>query len=183
MYESMAGQARNAVEELIDAAGMKAGQLLVVGCSSSEVIGKRIGTCSSEEAAAALFGGLYPPLGERGVFLAAQCCEHLNRALIVEREAAERYGLEIVNAVPRPKAGGSFAAAAYAAFTDPVAVETIRAPAGMGIGSTLVGMHLRPVAAPLRLSVTQIGEAPLVCARTRPKYIGGERAHYRGDWA
>ncbi|HJD23167.1 MAG TPA: TIGR01440 family protein [Firmicutes bacterium] len=181
MYEEITAQARAAVCELLDAAGLREGQLLVVGCSSSEMVGQAIGTGSSREAAAALLEGLYPPLRQRGVFLAAQCCEHLNRALIVEREAAERYGLEIVNVVPQPKAGGSFATAAYEAFADPVAVEEVRAHAGMDIGHTLIGMHLRRVAVPLRLSVTQIGRAPLVCARTRPRFIGGERAHYRQD--
>lgn len=181
MYETITEQAACAVNELIQRAGLQAGQILVVGCSSSEMVGEAIGTHSSEEAAAALLAGLYPPLKERGIFLAAQCCEHLNRALIIEREAAERYGLEIVNAVPQPKAGGSFATAAYARFADPVAVEEIRAHAGMDIGNTLIGMHLRRVAVPLRLSVERIGEAPLVCARTRPRFIGGERAHYRED--
>jgi uncharacterized protein (TIGR01440 family) len=110
--------------------------------------------------------------------LAAQCCEHLNRAIILEEAAAEKYRLPIVNAVPQPKAGGSFATAAYRAFEHPVAVESVQAHAGMDIGDTLIGMHLRPVAVPVRLDVKKIGEANLVCARTRPKYIGGERAHY-----
>ncbi len=181
MFEGITRQAEAAVTELIEAAGLRPGQLLVVGCSSSEITGHRIGTDSSREAAAALLAGLYPPVKAHGLFLAAQCCEHLNRALIVEREAAERYGLEIVNVVPQPKAGGSFATAVYAAMNDPVAVEEIRAHAGMDIGGTLIGMHLRRVAVPVRLSVDRIGEAPLLCARTRPKYIGGERACYRED--
>ena len=115
---------------------------------------------------------------ERGLYLAAQCCEHLNRALIVEREAAQRYGLEIVNAVPKPKAGGSFATAAYKAFAYPVAVEKIQARAGLDIGGTLIGMHLAPVAVPVRISVPKVGMANLICARTRPKFIGGSRAQY-----
>ncbi|MEG1404755.1 MAG: TIGR01440 family protein, partial [Oscillospiraceae bacterium] len=113
-----------------------------------------------------------------GIFLAAQCCEHLNRALVVEREAAEKFGLEIVAAVPKPKAGGSFATAAYAAFSNPVLVEHIKAAAGMDIGSTLIGMHLRDVAVPLRLATKKIGEAFLTAAYTRPKFIGGSRAQY-----
>lgn len=181
MYETITEQAHRATGELLEAAGLRVGQVLVAGCSSSEMVGEKIGTHSSEEAARALLNGIYPLLLEHGIFLAAQCCEHLNRALIVEREAAERYGWEIVNAVPQPKAGGSFATAAYAAFRDPVAVEKIQADAGMDIGNTLIGMHLRRVAVPLRLSIKRIGEAPLVCARTRPKFIGGERAHYRKD--
>lgn len=181
MLTEITRQARAAVEELIENACLSAGQLLVVGCSSSEAAGRRIGTASSREIAQAILDGLLPPLQDRGIFLAAQCCEHLNRALVLERSAAALYGLEEVNVVPQPKAGGSFATAAWAAFDLPVTVEQLRAHAGMDIGNTLIGMHLRPVAVPLRLSVARIGEAPLVCARTRPKYIGGERAHYREE--
>lgn len=178
MYEKIAGQAKTAVTELIAAAGLRAGDLLVVGCSSSEVGGHSIGTGSSVEIADALFGAVYPVLKEKGIYLAAQCCEHLNRAVIVERDAAEKYGLPAVNAVPQPKAGGSFATAAYTRFEHPVTVEEVSARAGMDIGDTLIGMHLARVAVPVRLSLRKIGEANLVCARTRPKYIGGERAHY-----
>lgn len=178
MTDEIAGQARAAVTELLGAARLKPGDILVVGCSSSEIRGENIGTGSSEETADAVFGAIYPVLREKGIYLAAQCCEHLNRAIILERAAAEAYGLPVVNAVPQPKAGGSFATAAYRAFEHPVAVEHVAAHAGMDIGDTLIGMHLRPVAVPVRLSVKRIGEANLVCARTRPKFIGGERAHY-----
>ncbi len=178
MYEEIAAQAARAVGELLETAKLGKGGLFVVGCSSSEIGGHKIGSSSSPEIAQAVFEPIYRALKERGIYLAAQCCEHLNRALIVEREAAEKYGLPLVNAVPQPKAGGSFATAAYRAFGSPAAVEEIRAEAGMDIGDTLIGMHLRPVAVPVRLSVRKIGEANLVCARTRPKYIGGERAHY-----
>ena len=150
----------------------------MVGCSSSEIIGKRIGSGSSLEAAEAVFEGIYPVLQEKGIYLAAQCCEHLNRAIILEREAAERWDLSIVNAVPQPKAGGSFATTAYLHMISPVAVEEVKGQAGMDIGDTFIGMHLQAVAVPVRLSVRQIGEAHLTCARTRPKYIGGERACY-----
>ena len=119
-----------------------------------------------------------PLIKENGLFLAAQCCEHLNRALVVEREAAERFNLEIVSAVPKPKAGGSFAAAAYLAYAEPVLVEHIKASAGLDIGSTLIGMHLKDVAVPLRLEIKTIGEASVTAARTRPKLIGGARAQY-----
>ena len=115
---------------------------------------------------------------EKGVYLAAQCCEHLNRALILEEECALKYGYEPVCVVPQPKAGGSFATAAWKHFTSPVAVEHIRAHAGLDIGGTLIGMHLRDVAVPVRLSQKTVGEAILLCARTRPKFIGGSRAHY-----
>lgn len=178
MMDMLRSQAGSAALQLLEIAKLQPEDILVVGCSSSEAGGKRIGTESSPEVAAAIFSGIYEVTKEAGVYLAAQCCEHLNRAIIIEREAALRYGLERVNAVPQPKAGGSFATAAYAAFTAPVAVERVRARAGMDIGDTLIGMHLAPVAVPVRLDIKQIGEAHLVCARTRPKFIGGERAHY-----
>ena len=171
-------QAERIVKELVDKAGLKEGDLLVVGCSSSEIVGATIGKGSSLEAAQAVFEGIYPYLKDKGIFLAAQCCEHLNRALIIEREIAEKRGYEIVCVVPKPKAGGSFATTAFENFNDPVAVEEIRADAGLDIGFTLIGMHLKRVAVPLRLSVDSIGQAHITAARTRPKYIGGERAHY-----
>lgn len=164
--------------ELLETANLKKGSLLVVGCSTSEVAGSKIGTASVPELAEEVFAGIQEAAVSKGVFLAAQCCEHLNRALILEKEAAEARGYEIVNVVPQPKAGGSFATAAYRHFRKPVAVEHIKADAGMDLGDTLIGMHLKDVAVPVRLSVSQIGQAHLVCARTRAKYIGGERAHY-----
>ena len=176
--ETIKEQAKQAVNELIQASGLREGQILVIGCSSSEIVGQRIGHGSSLEAAQAVFSAIYPILRERGIYLAAQCCEHLNRALIIERACAERYGLEEVAVVPQPKAGGSFATTAWASFECPVAVEHIRAHAGLDIGGTLIGMHLRDVAVPLRLTLSRIGEAPILCARTRPKYIGGIRARY-----
>ena len=171
-------QATAAVNELIAAADLQKGQILVVGCSSSEIVGETIGHCSSLEAAEAVFGAIMPILREKGIFLAAQCCEHLNRALIVERACAEQYGIDPVCVVPQPKAGGSFATTAWGSFASPVAVEHIRAHAGMDIGGTLIGMHLREVAVPVRLSVGCIGDALLLAARTRPKFIGGSRAKY-----
>ena len=179
MYEEITAQAKTAIQELLEQAKLKPGSLLVIGCSSSEVVGSRIGKGSSEEAAKAAFEGIYPILRQNGIYLAVQCCEHLNRALILEREAAEKRGYEIVNVKPQPKAGGWFAVTAWNAFSDPVAVETIRADAGMDIGGTLIGMHLKPVAVPVRTSVKQIGQAIVLFARTRPKYIGGPRAVYQ----
>lgn len=170
--------AKQAVVELLEVANLKKGDILVIGCSSSEIIGGKIGKESSLEAAEAAFEGIYPVIMEKEIFLAAQCCEHLNRALVIERECAEKYGYDIVSVVPQPKAGGSFATTAYRAFKDPVMVEHIKANAGMDIGDTLIGMHLKDVAVPVRLNVKAIGDANLVCARTRPKYIGGERAKY-----
>lgn len=171
-------EAYMAAKELLEAAKLEKGEILVVGCSTSEVSGAGIGTFSSPEVAEVVFGGIYQATQEAEVYLAAQCCEHLNRAVILEKEAAVHYGYEIVNVVPQPKAGGSFATAAYKAFEHPAAVEHIRAHAGLDIGDTLIGMHLREVAVPLRIRTKEIGDAHVVCARTRPKYIGGERAVY-----
>ncbi len=176
--EQIKKEAAVAISELIATAGLREGDLLVIGCSSSEIVGETIGHGSSLEAAQAVFGAIYPILREHGIYLAAQCCEHLNRALIIERACAEKYGLEEVCVVPQPKAGGSFATTAWSTFSDPVAVEHVRAHAGLDIGGTLIGMHLREVAVPVRLSVSAIGSARLLAARTRPKYIGGIRARY-----
>ena len=179
MYEQITEQARTVITELLDQAKLKPGQLLVIGCSSSEMVGQRIGKGASMEAAEAAFAGIYPVLQQKGIQLAVQCCEHLNRSLIVEREVAEARGFEIVNVIPQPHAGGSFAVTAWMNFRDPVAVETIVADAGLDIGGTLIGMHLRRVAVPVRVSLKQIGEANILCARTRPKYVGGSRAVYQ----
>ena len=178
MIDDIRLQAALAITELIENSGLKAGELLVIGCSSSEIVGERIGKGSSMEAAEAVYAGIAPALREHGILLAAQFCEHLNRALIVERSTAERFGYEAVNVRPWAHAGGSFATTVWEHMEQPVAVEHIRAHAGMDIGDTLIGMHLREVAVPLRLSVKKIGMANLVCARTRPKFIGGERARY-----
>ena len=172
-------QAKRAAELLCEQAKLRAGELVVVGCSTSEICGSRIGTDSQPEVAEAVFRAIYDVLQAHGVELAAQCCEHLNRALVVERDVAEAHGFEIVNAIPQLHAGGSFAMTAWANFKDPVLVETIVADAGIDIGGTLIGMHLRRVAIPVRLSVKKIGEANILCARTRPKYIGGARAVYQ----
>lgn len=178
MLEKIKNDAVIAVTELLETAQLKAGDLLVIGCSSSEMVGEKIGTHSSVDAANALADAILPLLKEKGVHIAVQCCEHLNRALILESAVAEKYGYEAVNVVPQPKAGGSFATAVWARLDHPVAVEHIRAHAGLDIGGTLIGMHLKEVAVPVRLSVKHIGEAPILCARTRPKFIGGCRAVY-----
>ena len=176
-YEDIKEQARTAAAELVEAAKLKEGDIFVIGCSSSEVVGLRIGKGSDINAAEAVYEGVMSVLEPKGIFLAAQCCEHLNRAVIVEK-AALLPGTEIVNAVPQPHAGGSFAVTVYKNAECPVAVEEIKADAGMDIGGTLIGMQLKKVAVPVRLSIKQIGEAPLICARTRPKFIGGSRAVY-----
>ena len=178
MLNNVTNEAKKAINELMEISGIKSGELLVIGCSSSEIMGGNIGKASSAEAAKAVFDGIYPILKEKGIYLAAQCCEHLNRALIIEQEAAEKFGLEIVNVCPQVKAGGSFATTVWQNMEHPAAVERIKAHAGLDIGNTLIGMHLKEVAVPVRLSINKIGEAPIVCARTRPKFIGGERATY-----
>lgn len=176
MIEQIRQEARNAALQLCRAAKLKKGAVVIVGCSSSEITGHKVGSFSSPEIGQAVFEGIEEVLREQEIYLAAQCCEHLNRAVIIEREAAN--GAEIVNVIPQPKAGGSFATAAYKGFRDPVAVEEIRADAGMDIGGTLIGMHLKKVAVPLRLETARIGEAVLLAARTRPKFVGGGRAVY-----
>lgn len=174
--ENIFNEAYSAAAEIIEKAKLQKGSILVVGCSTSEVLGNRIGTNSSPEAADYTFKGIYKAASEKGVFVAAQCCEHLNRAIIIERAAvpfAER-----VNVIPQPKAGGSFATAAYKTFENPVALEEIRADAGLDIGFTLIGMHIKKVAVPVRLISNKIGEAQVLAARSRPKFIGGNRAVY-----
>ena len=178
MYEEIKEQVYSAFCELIERARLKRGDLIVLGCSTSEVTGSKIGTGSRFDCAEAMYSAFMPLLREKGIFLAAQCCEHLERALVVEREYAERYNLLIVNAVPQPKAGGSSASEAYKVFDDPVLVDGVKADAGIDIGGTLIGMHLKRVAVPMRLSVAKIGEASVSCARTRPRFVGGARAVY-----
>ena len=170
--------AYRAAKEILESAQLSVGDLFVVGCSTSEGGGASIGSDSSPELAEAVFSNIYQATQEAGVFLAAQCCEHLNRALILEQDAAEKYVYETVNVVPQPKAGGSFATAAYKSLKHPVAVEHIKAHGGMDIGDTLIGMHLKDVAVPVRIPTKEIGHAHVVCARTRPKFIGGARAVY-----
>lgn len=171
-------QANKCLKEVLDVAGLEAGDIFVVGCSSSEIIGGSIGKNSSMGAAKAVFDGIYPVLKARGIYLAVQCCEHLNRTIIIEKEAVRRYGLTQVNVVPQQHAGGAFATTVYANMNDPVAVEHVKAKAGMDIGLTMIGMHLCEVAVPVRTEVKKIGDATVVCARTRPKFVGGERAVY-----
>lgn len=180
MQDRIYQQTKAVMEELGQKARLKAGNIVVIGCSTSEVLGSRIGSNSSPETAKQIFEALREYARIHGVYLAVQCCEHLNRAIVTER-AAVPYA-EIVNVVPQPKAGGSLAAQAYAGFADPVVVEEIRADAGIDIGLTLIGMHLKKVAVPLRLENNRIGEATVVAARTRPKFIGGSRAVYNEEW-
>lgn len=168
--------AEKTAEEIIEAAKLTEGDILVVGCSTSEVMGSKIGTDSNYETATAIYEGLSAVCDEKGIFIAAQCCEHLNRAIIIEKDAVGNS--PYCNVVPQPKAGGSFATNAYKHFKYPVAVEHIKADAGIDIGFTLIGMHLKEVAVPVRLKNNKIGEALVLAARTRAKFIGGERAVY-----
>ena len=176
MENTIYAEARAAIAELYEKANLKSGNLVVIGCSTSEVVGSKIGTNSNFDIAGEIFRGLYDFAREKGIYLAIQCCEHLNRAIITEQAAIPN--AEIVNVVPQPKAGGSLATQAYGAFAQPVAVEEIKADAGLDIGLTLIGMHLKKVAVPVRLENNRIGEALVVAARTRPKFIGGVRAIY-----
>ena len=176
MNKSIYEQTKSAIKELCEEAKLKKGGIVVVGCSTSEVVGAKIGTDSNPDVADEIFKALYDYTKSQGLFLAVQCCEHLNRAIITERKAVP-FG-EFINVVPQPKAGGSLATKAYGGFEEPVAVEEIKADAGLDIGFTLIGMHLKKVAVPLRLNNNKIGEALVLGARTRPKFIGGARAVY-----
>lgn len=171
-------EAYNSAKEIIDKASARPGQLFVVGCSTSEILGSNPGTNSAPDVGNAVMTGILRACREHSLYLCAQCCEHLNRAVILESEVAEKYGLDEVNVVPQPKAGGSFATALWSALDHPCAVEHVRAHLGLDIGCVMIGMQLREVAVPVRLDAGQIGEARVVAARTRPKFIGGERAHY-----
>ncbi|MBD2868327.1 TIGR01440 family protein [Paenibacillus arenilitoris] len=181
MLGRIAGEVETVVRELVKAGGIAAGQLLVVGVSTSEVLGKRIGTAGTLETAAKIYAGVEAVRQEAGFVPAFQCCEHLNRALVIERSAAERLGLETVSAVPIPKAGGSMAAYAFRELESPCLVEAIQAHAGIDIGDTFIGMHLKRVAVPVRPSIRSIGEAHVTMAYARPKLIGGVRAVYEPE--
>ena len=178
MFEKEKEDATRVVEEFLEQAGLRPGDLVVIGCSTSEIAAHGIGSYSSAELGEAVFLAMYEAFAKEGISVATQCCEHLNRALILESEVAEKYGYEEVNVVPQPKAGGSFSTAAWKHMKHPIAVEQIRAKGGIDNGDTLIGMHLNAVAVPVRIAHPVIGSAHVVCARTRAKYIGGERAHY-----
>ena len=179
MNHSIYEQAKAAIEELCEKANLRKGSLVVVGCSTSEVVGAKIGTNSNPEVAGEIFRALHDHTESRGIYLAIQCCEHLNRAIVTERKAVPF--AQPVNVVPQPKAGGSLATQAYAGFEDPIVLEEIQADAGLDIGFTLIGMHLKKVAVPLRLTNNTIGSAMVLAARTRPKFIGGARAVYNEE--
>lgn len=174
--KNLENQAYNSALEIIKTAVLKEKDILVIGCSTSEILGDKIGTNSSPEAAQKVFNGIYKAATENKVFIAAQCCEHLNRAIVTEKAAVPF--AETVNVIPQPKAGGSFATAAYNSFKNPVVLENIKAQAGIDIGFTMIGMHIKAVAVPVRLCNNKIGNAIVLAARSRAKFIGGERAVY-----
>jgi uncharacterized protein (TIGR01440 family) len=176
--DEIRSQTRQAAIQLMELAQIQSRQILVIGCSTSEVIGEKIGSAGSSVIAEAILNTLVEVCAEAGVYLAIQCCEHLNRALVVEQQAALEYHLEPVMVVPVPKAGGALAAEAMKTFKRPIVIEHIKAHAGLDIGNTLIGMQLKEVAVPVRLTQKNIGQALLTAARTRPKLIGGSRAVY-----
>lgn len=175
---SIAEQVEQIVRELAAAGKLGMSQLLVIGVSTSEVLGHRIGTSGTIETAAQIYAGVETVRSEVGFIPVYQCCEHLNRALVIDQASAERLGLDIVGAVPVPKAGGSMAAYAYRQLKEPCLVETVQAHAGIDIGDTFIGMHLKRVAVPVRPTIREIGGAHVTMAITRPKLIGGSRAVY-----
>jgi uncharacterized protein (TIGR01440 family) len=177
-FNSLTTDIENSLKELLEVAKLEENDIVVVGCSTSEVGGKKIGTSSSMEIAEALMSGILPSINEHKVFLAIQCCEHLNRALVVEKECSKMYNLDIVTAIPHRTAGGSMGEYAMSVFKDPVLVEQIKGHAALDIGDTLVGMHIKRVAVPFRMSIKEIGEAHLTAAYRRHPLIGGKRAHY-----
>ncbi|MCR5556641.1 MAG: TIGR01440 family protein [Butyrivibrio sp.] len=180
-FKEIEQQSKTAVLEILKEARLTRGSIFVIGCSSSEILGDQIGTATNLDSANAVFNGIIPVLKEQGIFPAVQCCEHLNRALVVERSILEKYDFEQVNAIPQPNhAGGALATVAYQRFDDPILVESInrKADAGIDIGGTMIGMHMHSVVVPMRISLRKIGEAPIICARHRPKYVGGQRAIY-----
>lgn len=169
-------EASQAIIELIELSKIKEGQLLIVGCSTSEIGGGTIGTDSHMDIGKAVFEEINKVAKEKGIRLAFQCCEHLNRAIIMERRSVTWE--EICNVVPQQHAGGAMATQAYAQLEDPVVVEFTQADAGIDIGDTFIGMHLKHVVVPLRLHIKEIGDAHVSAARIRPKSIGGIRAIY-----
>ena len=180
-FKDIENQSKTAVLEILKEARMTKGSIFVIGCSSSEILGDQIGTATNLDSALAVYNGIIPVLKEQEIFPAVQCCEHLNRALVVERNILEKYDFEQVNAIPQPNhAGGALATVAYQNFDDPILVESIngKADAGIDIGGTMIGMHMHSVVVPMRISLRKIGEASIICARHRPKYVGGQRAIY-----
>ncbi len=169
------------LEEVLELSQIQKGQLFVLGLSSSEVLGGSIGKHSSLEVGQVIVKTILDTLTEKGIYLAVQGCEHLNRALVVEREFALAKDLEMVNVLPSLHAGGSGQLAAFEYMTDPIEVEFVTAYAGLDIGDTSIGMHVKHVQVPLRPTLRQIGQAHVTALASRPKLIGGARALYQED--
>lgn len=176
--EQWEAELKSILTDFNEQAQLKKGQVLVVGCSTSEIIGQKIGTAGTDEVAEMVFRQLRDFQSETGVQLAFQCCEHLNRAIVVERETAEQKQLDEVTVIPVRTAGGAMASFAYQKMNDAIVVEFIKADAGIDIGDTLIGMHMKHVAVPVRVQQKSIGHAHITLAKTRPKLIGGARAVY-----
>jgi uncharacterized protein (TIGR01440 family) len=176
--ELIADQVELLVDELVKVSGLRQGQIMVFGVSTSEVQGLRIGTSGAVTVAEQIYEGAHRVQERVGFHMVWQCCEHLNRAIVTERVLAEAQGWSEVSAVPVPKAGGSMASFAYRQLKEPCLVESVQVHAGIDIGETMIGMHLRPVAVPLRPTIRSIGEARVSMALTRPRLIGGVRAVY-----
>ncbi|MFN2362929.1 MAG: TIGR01440 family protein [Halarsenatibacteraceae bacterium] len=176
--DKIASDLKTALDDLLAEANLKKGDIVIIGCSTSEIKGDAIGTASSTEVAEKLYPVIREKLDHAGLFAAFQGCEHINRAVTIEQECQDRYGFEEVTVVPHKSAGGAMSTTAFRHMNNPVVVEEITADAGIDIGDTLIGMHLKRVAVPVRMSVDQLGAAHLTAARTRPKLIGGPRAHY-----
>lgn len=181
MLDSISSDIKLVLDEFLPEAKLKTGSVLILGFSTSEAAGGYIGQNSSLDVAKAVYSVLYNELNSKGIYLAAQCCEHLNRAVVIESELADKLNLPVVNVVPQLHAGGASAVTAYSVFKEPVVVEYIKADAGIDIGGTLIGMHLKEVAVPVHTKKKTVGKASVLCARTRAKFIGGERAVYNPD--
>ncbi len=176
--DNIKSQLADLLNSFLEKYPQEAGSIFVIGCSSSEVNGGKIGKNSSEEIGKVIFQTANEILSAKNIFFACQCCEHLNRALVIEKKCAKQYCYEPVSVVPWLHGGGSFATAAYHGFKEPVVVEHVKASAGIDIGDTLIGMHLKDVAVPFHPEQNSIGNAHVVAAWCRPKLIGGERARY-----
>lgn len=171
-------QTEKAMKELLEALDYPPGSIFLLGCSSSEICGERIGKAPNLEVGETVVSVVSKLIGEKGFALAVQCCEHLNRAIVIEKEIARKHSLELVNVVPAKQAGGACAIAAYKRMEDPAVVERVTAAAGIDIGDTFIGMHIEHVVVPVRLGVKEIGMAHVTAAKSRLKLIGGERAQY-----
>lgn len=179
--EQLARETQAITRDILEKSAIVTGQVFVLGLSSSEVAGGLIGKNSNAEIGRIIVQAVLEETKKRGLYLAVQGCEHVNRALVVEKEYAERKDLEIVNVLPSLHAGGSGQVAAFELMSDPVEVEEIVAHAGLDIGDTAIGMHVKRVQVPLVPFQRELGGAHVTALASRPKLIGGARAHYQAD--